>query len=105
MPEDQNHWSIDKKIPLAIVLTLLAQFAFGVYWVAATSYRVAAVEEHALRTEQQTRELVKMVADIREGLAAIKGAIDATFRNTQSTNRAIIQTQPRQSTGGTSGSG
>jgi predicted hotdog family 3-hydroxylacyl-ACP dehydratase len=46
MRDDNTHWTLDKRVPLALILGLMAQSAIGVWW---------AAEQSAMNREQTRR--------------------------------------------------
>jgi hypothetical protein len=64
--DEKTHWTVDKKVPIGLMLALIAQFALGV-WVVANDRaevngKIALIQADvkALHdTDQETRELVK----------------------------------------------
>ena len=44
---DEDHWTFDKRIPVALIGTLVVQLAMGVWWVSALNSRVSELERGA----------------------------------------------------------
>ena len=58
-PPPPEHWTLDKKVPLAIILALLVQGAGLAWWAATLESRVVQAEKVIVRLEardQETRE-------------------------------------------------
>ena len=78
MPTDREHWTLDRKVPAAIVATILIQL-FGFAWYAAKLD--ARVEEQALRLnraetqitsdEREAREVSTRLVRVEEKVSAI----------------------------------
>jgi len=47
----EQHWTLDKRVPLALILTLLAQTAGGVWWASNITGRVGVNERALTRLE------------------------------------------------------
>lgn len=80
MDEDQeNHWHLDKKVPVGIILTLCAQFLVGVWFMAKLESRIVALEaiqiEQRIRDERQDRQNAEASAITRSQLDRIDGNI------------------------------
>lgn len=60
MTGSREHWSVDKKIPLALMLAILAQTGAGVWWASALNTRVTSVETHSIQVDTT---LTKIAAD------------------------------------------
>lgn len=56
-------WHFDRRIPIALILTLLAQGFVGVWWLSSVEFRVT---EHQKQLESIERELD---ADNKDGMA------------------------------------
>lgn len=75
--DDKTHWTLDKKVPIGLMLALVCQFALGV-WVVAndraeTNGKIALIEAEVKTlhdTDQETREF------IRETVTRISVTID-----------------------------
>lgn len=87
---------LDNTIPtFSVIVLLIGQLVAGATFITQMDNRISRLEEHA-RDDKQTIENMKAaMLDIQRGVAAINGALDTTYRGQI----------PRQSTGGTSGSG
>lgn len=88
MPGD--HWTIDKRVPLALILTLagtlLAQSIVAVRWAAAIDSRqdvsdqkISALE--AQRAGERLAVLEATVGDVRAQLTRIEGKLDRIVEN------------------------
>lgn len=76
--DDDKHWHLDKKVPLALILTIVIQTVGIVWWAATTSERVTTLERRVDATAPQgdrlTRVEVKIEA-VQEGISEIKRMI------------------------------
>ncbi len=70
---DDHHWHLDKRVPVALILTILAQTIGAVWWAASLSARVdvlerdwarfaAVAERLRLQEDRQTRADVRLQA-------------------------------------------
>ncbi|WP_372570353.1 hypothetical protein [Ruegeria jejuensis] len=50
-------WHLDKRVPVALIFALAAQFAMGAYWVATTEARLAGIEEKGAATIREIQSL------------------------------------------------
>lgn len=57
-PGDREHWHLDKKVPLALILAILGQTLMGVWWAAGMAARV---EQH----EREIRSLAQADAHMQ----------------------------------------
>ncbi len=70
-PPDDRHWHLDKRVPVALILTILAQTIGAVWWAASLSARVdvlerdwarfaAVAERLRMQEDRQTRADVRL---------------------------------------------
>lgn len=86
------HWTVDKRIPLALVLTILMQTSAGVWWASAISTQVGFNSSRILAQEtriEQNREsaqqvdrtnvrLIEQISGMRESMNELKRAQNET---------------------------
>jgi hypothetical protein len=76
--DDDKRWHLDKKVPLALILTIAIQTGGFVWWAASTNERVANLERRvdasAPQADRLTRVEVKIEA-VQEGITEIKRMI------------------------------
>lgn len=83
----RSGWQIDRKIPLALVITLLIQTGSVVWWASSTNARLNSVEEkmalQAPQADRLTRVEVKVESAL-DGIAEIKAILrkEPTSRKT-----------------------
>lgn len=74
----QTGWQIDRKVPLALVITLLFQTGSVVWWVAATNTRLNGLEEKmavsAMQGDRLTRVEVKVESAL-DGISEVKAIL------------------------------
>ena len=75
MKDDKEHWSVDKRIPIALIITIGFQTGAGVWWASSMSERVTVLEKRAdsvaPQGERITRVEVKL-DNVIENLTEIK---------------------------------
>lgn len=69
--KNQTAWSLDRRVPLAVILTIATQTAAALLWAGAASERLAALET---RTER-IGELVERTARLEEQTKAANAAL------------------------------
>lgn len=78
MNDEDRHWHLDRKVPIAIILTILVQTA-GVAWLLATiNARVETLERRVEATAPQADRITRLEVRldyIVEGIAEIKRLI------------------------------
>jgi hypothetical protein len=74
-----THWTLDKRIPLAVVLTIVVQTAGMVWWAATISSRVAALESSQPGERDRADKLIKLETQqegMQKSLENISGKLD-----------------------------
>lgn len=73
-----TRWHLDKRVPIALIVTILVQTGGALWWAASVSERVNTLEraqmERAPQADRLTRVEVKIEA-IQEGISEIKRLI------------------------------
>lgn len=80
--DQKQHWTVDKRIPLALIVTIVLQTAgFGV-WVGGINNRVASLEEYRLQhmpasssREGRIIRLETLAQGVAEAIGDIKGTL------------------------------
>ena len=67
-----KHWSIDRRIPLALIVTLLMQFGGFIWWFSSVESRLTMKEQRLTRVEQRLDDDQRSIATIGERLARIE---------------------------------
>lgn len=76
--EDSKHWSVDKRVPLALIITMAIQTAGAVWWASNVSERVNNLEKRAEVAAPQGDRLTRVevkIESIQEGITEIKRLI------------------------------
>lgn len=78
---DQTHWTVDRRVPLALIVTLIVQTAGIVWWassmastVASQGARIVAVENQ--RAGERLAVLESTIGDVRAQLNRIESKLD-----------------------------
>ena len=79
IPEAKAHWTVDKRIPLALLVTIALQTGGIVWWAAGLSSRVASLEENRITTADFSARLVRLETNyefVRQTLLTIDAKLD-----------------------------
>jgi hypothetical protein len=68
----ETHWTIDRRIPLALIVTLLMQFGGFVWWFSSVESRLTIKEQRLTRVEQRLDDDQRAISAIGERLARIE---------------------------------
>ena len=75
---DDRHWHLDKRVPLALILTIIIQTAALVWWASSLSERVNSLERTRDATAPQADRLTRVevkVESIQAGVDRIERLI------------------------------
>lgn len=75
MKDDDTKWHLDKKVPIAMIVTIAMQTAGFVWWAASLSERVNTLERDALRSAPYAERIVRLetkMESIADGIQEIK---------------------------------
>jgi hypothetical protein len=73
--EDQKHWHLDKRVPIALILTIAIQTGGFIWWASDVNARVAQLERQAVAAAPQPERIIRLetqIEAIREGISEIK---------------------------------
>lgn len=76
-----ERWHVDKKVPLALIIALTAQTAFGVWWASGINTRVENLERQVSGYASVAIQVVRIEGKIdafKETLTDIKQAVQRT---------------------------
>jgi Tfp pilus assembly protein PilO len=83
--EQDKRWHLDKRVPIAIIVTLLAQAAWFASYItrleARINYTEAWMVEQRLRDDRQDRSAAEAAALLRSDLQYIRGQLDQLIRD------------------------
>ena len=71
------HWTIDRRIPLALITTLLIQFGGFIWWFSSVESRLTVKEQRLARVEQRLDDDPRTLSTIVERLARIEARSNA----------------------------
>jgi hypothetical protein len=89
----QEQWHLDKRVPVALILTLLGQMVVAIWWAASINTRVEAIERNvgAAATRAQSAEAVlstqaTQIAVLVERIEAQNERVDGLTAQVAQTN-------------------
>lgn len=84
--KDQRHWHLDKRVPIALIVTICMQTAAAIWWASALDSRVSALEirtaEYSGRGERIIR-LETLIIEMGKSIDELKLLIREQQRNRQ----------------------
>lgn len=77
---EDNHWHLDKKVPISIIVALAVQFAGGLWFMAKLEARVLAIESNTVsqrdRDDRQDNAVTAALALARGDIKDMSGKLD-----------------------------
>lgn len=96
MPDEP--WHLDKRVPVALIVTLLGQFAFGVWWASQADSRMTASEIANVRQDAQIEAVESTTnaqavsnATLAAQMSALRGSVDDLKAAQKETNDLLRQ--------------
>jgi len=86
IPEEQKHWSVDKRVPIALIFTIVIQSAGIIWWASELSSRVTSLEEYRTTTVTFDSRIVRLetnAENIRQTLQLISDKLDRLIERRQ----------------------
>lgn len=78
--EYESRWHLDRKVPIAIIVTLCLNTGGFIWWAAKSDARIEAVERQVLASAPHTERITRMevkVENIERGINRIENLIQA----------------------------
>lgn len=89
--EYESNWHLDKKVPIALIVTIMVQTAGGIWWAATVNARVNTLEAAVVQTAPQADRLTRVevkIENVERGVNRIESVL-------QSRTPAGFQAVPR----------
>lgn len=70
-----RHWHLDKKVPIALIVTIVLQTSAVIWWASSLSARVDYLERHQAQTAPQGDRLTRVevkLENVQSGVEEIK---------------------------------
>lgn len=77
--EAERHWHLDRRVPIAVIVTLLLQSAAALVWAGSAAERLSALETRALRIDEmieRTARLEERAMGVAEALTRIEAKLE-----------------------------
>ena len=74
-----RHWMLDRRVPIAVILTLLVQMGGALVWATQLDARVAEVERQATGYSSLNEKFARLdqkLDDVQQNLAAVRRQLD-----------------------------
>lgn len=77
MTKQKEHWHLDKRVPVALIVTMASWIVTTVWWASALDNRVAVLEKMALKNQSVESRLAR----IEEGQDWLKKGVERLLNN------------------------
>lgn len=92
MREAAEHWHLDRRVPIALILTIALQSASAIWWASSISHRVSQVETTQRTASGRAERVEGALADQGQRLAVLTEAVANTNRNLERLQGEIAST-------------
>jgi hypothetical protein len=74
--EKQDTWHLDKRVPVAIIVTIVMQFTFTIWYAAQLDHRVATMERNLIGASSQGERLTKVETEFNSVKQELQRRLD-----------------------------
>ena len=78
MDEERQHWALDKRVPIALIVTLGVQTMVIVWWAATASFRLDQLEHKVEKAAPQAERIIRLeekLGVVQQGITRIEALI------------------------------
>lgn len=88
-----NSWHLDRRVPVALILTIALQTGTGIWWAASTHYRLGRVEQDLRKTESTESDHQRKFEQLRSNSTSqrIQSAVILEQVNATTSNIALLR--------------
>lgn len=86
---NDSQWHLDKRVPVAIIVMILLQSAYAVWWLATTEQRVMTLESNVQEAQVTTRGLQITSVEQGQNVAVLANEIRHVTKELESTNSLL----------------
>jgi len=75
----ERHWTVDRRVPIAVIVTLLIQMGGALVWATQLDARVGDVERQEITSANLNEKFARLeerLDDMKQNLAAMKRQLD-----------------------------
>lgn len=75
--EQDNHWTLDRRVPVALILTMALQIATAVWWASSMNSRMNALEAMGQQQQQRINDVERQTQALQVGAATVVAQLTA----------------------------
>jgi len=91
MSDDKPHWTLDRRIPLALILAIFLQSGSAIWWAAGVSGRLGVLERDESRVEADVRINERAIRVLETGSARQEERLNEILRLVQAIDKRLNQ--------------
>jgi acyl transferase domain-containing protein len=88
----QEQWHLDKRVPVALILTLLGQMVVAIWWAASLNQRVEAIERDVSAAAVRSQAVDTTISSQSTQIAVLVERIEAQNERVVSLTAQVAQT-------------
>ena len=93
MAEEDAHWHLDRKVPIAIIVAIVGQTVAATWWAASLAAKVDMIESRVTKTEVRAERAEIDARALSERLIRIDEASKATLEQVREINYRLRSTR------------
>ncbi len=74
--KQEDTWHLDKRVPVAIIITIVMQFTFTIWYAAQLDHRVATMERNIIGASSQGERLTKVETEFNSVKQELQRRLD-----------------------------
>ena len=91
---DDRHWHLDRRVPVALIITIIMQTIGIVWWAASLSARVDALEVRIREARDNQSRIIRLEANQAAVSRRLDRMLDAFRRVEAKLDRLLLKQQP-----------
>lgn len=72
-----EHWVLDKKIPITLIVTILIQTATAIWWASKVEERVSVLERTSITSSSEAREMLATKVELNRSVENLQYQINS----------------------------
>lgn len=92
MTDDDGHWHLDRKVPLAIIIAIVAQTVAATWWAASLAAKVEMIENRVNKTEARAEKAETEARGLGERLIRLEAGNTAILEQVREINHRLRAT-------------
>jgi len=90
--EEQRHWHLDKRVPIALIFAIFMQSVAAVWWAANITERMEQIERRQQAQGERSEDADRVLAEQSRRIAVLTEAVANTNRNLERLGGEITST-------------